>query len=794
MDTTLLSDSDLQRNRGEAAALFDKAKQAFEDEAFDSAREMAKQVWALLKPTLPAVPDAPAKPKYSIIVVTQRHSDEVIAALDQFASHAADSDYEVIVVDTGSPFIETVCKVRFPKFRVVAAGMTCGLSTGRTIGGAVARGDYLLFFDDDARLGDGCIASLIAAVVDNRACAAFGRIAPAADNRGGEVRPAVIRNDGVSIWRRDVFNRCGGFDSFLDSDAGRLLSLSLYRTLGPTAFLYAPSAVLVRESPAPLSSAQQSGDDRRSRYIAHAAPACAAIAPALARVMDDGRQMAAFASRARYLNLLSPDAKTKTAVSFLTTARNARTSVAAFSDSLRRQTHGNFELVFVDDGSDDGTSEAITAEWKDDPRLNLIRSDAEGRAIALNTALAAARHDICLIAGIDDIALPCRAAVSVAALEGYGLDAVSFHLFDEKNAYLFPEPYGPATDDYRVGRFFGMPAAFPALAFRRGKFSEPFDANVNGGVACDWLSRNGDIREGVMGRVIPLAAVYHRGGDGRVSAAGRETALRCVVTCHEAWVGPLDDKARKLAAVVTGWSPPSAELLPALKTYIYRLIHATAMYDDIADGLAGALLARLHEIERRIAPPRPVAGDKPAAEKPPQATAKAGLTAVPEPEAKAPAPKPMPAKPLKPVTKAMPEPIQQAAVAPKPVVVKAAPPPPKAAVIEKAANPARGFHYNYVSGLDKFDNKAFKEAMTFFLAAQEAKPESMFARWARAESAIGLGKTGDAVKILTAISLENPNNKKLAKRLGEVADMGDKATPGRPPEPSPPQPAVAKAP
>ena len=53
----------------------------------------------------------------------------------------------------------------------------------------------------------------------------------------------------------------------------------------------------------------------------------------------------------------------------------------------------DFEIVFVDDGSRDGTAEQLARSWGDD-RLVLIERPFEGRGAGLNAAVAAARHDL----------------------------------------------------------------------------------------------------------------------------------------------------------------------------------------------------------------------------------------------------------------------------------------------------------------------------------------------------------------------------------------------------------------
>lgn len=87
-------------------------------------------------------------------------------------------------------------------------------------------------------------------------------------------------------------------------------------------------------------------------------------------------------------------------------------------DSILGQTYRNFELVIVDDGSRDATP-AILAKYTD-PRLVVIRhEDNQGVIAARNSAVAAARGELCAMMDSDDISHPERLARQVAYLEQY---------------------------------------------------------------------------------------------------------------------------------------------------------------------------------------------------------------------------------------------------------------------------------------------------------------------------------------------------------------------------------------
>jgi glycosyltransferase involved in cell wall biosynthesis len=99
------------------------------------------------------------------------------------------------------------------------------------------------------------------------------------------------------------------------------------------------------------------------------------------------------------------------------TVRDGLPHVLEAVASVLAQDHPSFELVVVDDGSQDGTAEAL-AGMRDD-RLRLVRRPPLGRVRALNTALAAARGRYVANLDADDIALPDRLTVCEAFLDDH---------------------------------------------------------------------------------------------------------------------------------------------------------------------------------------------------------------------------------------------------------------------------------------------------------------------------------------------------------------------------------------
>ena len=86
-------------------------------------------------------------------------------------------------------------------------------------------------------------------------------------------------------------------------------------------------------------------------------------------------------------------------------------------ESALAQTVPEIEVVVVDDGSTDGTAEALAARYGGDPRVRVLRQANGGTASARNAGIRAARGRHVALLDSDDLFLPHHVATLVAALE-----------------------------------------------------------------------------------------------------------------------------------------------------------------------------------------------------------------------------------------------------------------------------------------------------------------------------------------------------------------------------------------
>ncbi|MFI5834015.1 glycosyltransferase family 2 protein [Micromonospora sp. NPDC051300] len=91
-------------------------------------------------------------------------------------------------------------------------------------------------------------------------------------------------------------------------------------------------------------------------------------------------------------------------ISVLSPVHNEERHIEEMIDSVRAQSHRDWELLFVDDGSIDRTRELVCAATEADPRIRLVgHGDHGGTVRALNRAYAAATGQVVVLLAGDDV-------------------------------------------------------------------------------------------------------------------------------------------------------------------------------------------------------------------------------------------------------------------------------------------------------------------------------------------------------------------------------------------------------
>jgi len=127
-------------------------------------------------------------------------------------------------------------------------------------------------------------------------------------------------------------------------------------------------------------------------------------------------------------------------VSVLLPVRDEERYLAECLESLSAQTLSDFEVIVVDDGSTDASAAIAEEHARHDPRVRIVRREPAGMVAASEHARAEARGPLLARMDADDVALPERLELQVAAIEEEGLAAVGGQVD------YFPDP----TDGMRA--------------------------------------------------------------------------------------------------------------------------------------------------------------------------------------------------------------------------------------------------------------------------------------------------------------------------------------------------------
>jgi glycosyltransferase involved in cell wall biosynthesis len=119
-------------------------------------------------------------------------------------------------------------------------------------------------------------------------------------------------------------------------------------------------------------------------------------------------------------------------ISILMPVRNEERYLQAALNSLYRQTFSNWELIVVDDGSEDSTPSILAEAARQDNRVQVVRREGGGLAAALNAGLQRCQASLVARLDGDDICHPRRLEFQSAWLDIHpetGLVACNFRHF-----------------------------------------------------------------------------------------------------------------------------------------------------------------------------------------------------------------------------------------------------------------------------------------------------------------------------------------------------------------------------
>ncbi len=203
-------------------------------------------------------------------------------------------------------------------------------------------------------------------------------------------------------------------------------------------------------------------------------------------------------------------------VSAIMPVRNRAGIISGAIESVIAQSHENWELIIVDDGSTDATRDVVEGFAARDPRVRLIRQPPSGVCAARNNGLANAHGEFVAFIDSDNAWLPDFIEVSLPGFADH--DVVATHaaveMVDEHGEKSFLAQGGTREDLLNGGNFIDL----NTLIARRSAVTEigGFDEGLR-----RWVDYDLVIRLSELGRLQFLPAIgvaySHRGDMKRIS-------------------------------------------------------------------------------------------------------------------------------------------------------------------------------------------------------------------------------------------------------------------------------------
>lgn len=155
-------------------------------------------------------------------------------------------------------------------------------------------------------------------------------------------------------------------------------------------------------------------------------------------------------------------------VSVLLPVYNSERFIGEALESLAMQTYRNFEVIAVDDGSTDGSSEILRSQSRRWPWLRGVQQSNAGVAAALNRGLAECRGAFIARMDADDLARPNRLARQLTFLRDHPdvgvCGSYAMTLGERRPRKL---RYGVSDQVLRSRMVFGCALAHPTVMMRR---------------------------------------------------------------------------------------------------------------------------------------------------------------------------------------------------------------------------------------------------------------------------------------------------------------------------------------
>jgi len=430
---------------------FLKAKEEFNRGNFEAALEHTQRYRSLIDYSeLPRRLKASHRDEgldISVIIVTYNRTNDLKRCLESLANQDG-TNFEIIVVDNGQSDAK-VCQRYADQY--IKCPINFNLSEGRNIGAHFARGDTIVFLDDDALVGADYISSIESAFdqfdIFGLRGRAYPKSGPDANSHvsiydlGDRPFPSYCNQEGNSAWLLEVYKSMGGMDPLLFGHEGSDLTYRIIKEYKqPNKIIYWPSAIIYHDFGTADKSRQKKKTHRQSanylkykhntdifvnrtdieRYplplkqnqtLSGEAP-CVVEDLSCDKVWDKRHPVKCpELSEVRSFDTvyLASAGRLHPKVSIVISCCNCEESLRECLNSIRNQTMNEWELFLLDDGSTDSTRRVIEEYCQMDERMKpYYFRDNKGPYIRRNFAIERANSDFIIIQDADDIMCPTK--------------------------------------------------------------------------------------------------------------------------------------------------------------------------------------------------------------------------------------------------------------------------------------------------------------------------------------------------------------------------------------------------
>lgn len=245
-------------------------------------------------------------------------------------------------------------------------------------------------------------------------------------------------------------------------------------------------------------------------------------------------------------------------ISVLMPVHNAEDYLREALDSLWLQTERDFEVIVVDDGSNDGSAEILAQAAEIDTRLRIFKIEHGGVTAALNTGLAKARGQLIARMDADDICEPDRFERQIASLENQPNTVAvgsAVTVIDEDGWTICPD-YFPTDHNAILARMFQGRSAMshPTVMIRAKPLRRVGGYDPSYMVAQDFdlwlrLTEVGELAN--LAQALLRHRVHPRSVGGRKRRSQQSAVIRALVKHGERTERPIDPPKQPKRKMIT---------------------------------------------------------------------------------------------------------------------------------------------------------------------------------------------------------------------------------------------------